>query len=156
MTSDISRMCTELGLPEAPLVNSGVGTALAFFHQTLRTDPFDWVDYFKGIDFHKRVARVQLSRGLQLSRHRSTRTARQKPFVYFTKPGTSQHRTGTSFPQSVFERFELTSPIPALTSSASGIQFGRPGSPESRMPRPGGGIQYIIKAGDMSRLTRVH
>jgi hypothetical protein len=152
MTSvDVSRMCKLLGKPEAPLVKRGVREALDFFDKILGVDPFDWVDYFKGIDFHDHVHRLTLKAGTKLSRHRSTGSARVKPFVYFTKPGTSQHSTGTSFEESEFEKFEVASPVVALVSTASGIRFGR----EDRVVRAGGGIQYILRTDAVRYLEQI-
>lgn len=148
--ADVSMMCERLGLPDAPLVTSGVRTTLEFFRDVLRTDPFQWCDYIRGIDFHKPVHRQHLAPGTSLSRHKSTGPSRRKPFVYFTKPGTSQFRTGTSFPESVYELFEVTSSVAALVSSTSGIKF----HPTDRVSRLGGGVQYILSARDSEHLRR--
>ncbi len=153
MTSaaDVSRMCELLGIPEAPMVKRGVRETLDFFDKILRANPFDWVDYFKAIDFHDHVSRQTLKEGTKLSRHRSTGSARVKPFVYFTKPGTSQYTTGTSFEESKYEEFEVRSPVEALVSRASGIKFGR----RDRVVRAGGGVQFILRADAIRCLEQI-
>lgn len=148
---DISRMCKLLGVPEAPMVRRGVREALEFFDRTLRTDPFKWVRYFKGIDFHNRVHLRVLGEGTKLSRHSSTGSGSVKPFVYFTKPGTSQHSTGTSFEESEYEKFEVVGPIQALESTASGVKF----NPTDKITRAGGGIQYIVRLRAAASLKKI-
>lgn len=147
----VERIRRALALPGAPVVVQGLGVTAAFFRDTLREDPLRWLDYLRGIDFHAPVRVRFLSSGSRLSRHRSTGAARDKPFVYFTVPGTSPFRTGTSFPESTFELFECTAPVNALESRASPISF----SPTDRITRAGGGTQYIIAVSAMSSLRRV-
>jgi hypothetical protein len=147
----VERIRRALALPGAPVVVQGLGVTAAFFHDTLREDPLRWLDYLRGIDFHAPVRVRFLSSGSRLSRHRGTGAARDKPFVYFTVPGTSPFRTGTSFPESMFELFECTAPVNALESRASSISFG----PTDRTSRAGGGTQYIIAVSAMSSLRRV-
>lgn len=142
MSDVVAQIRTALGLPSAPLVNRGLEAAVSFFTEVLHTDPLQWSDYLRGIDFHSPVQRQLLPPGTHLSRHRSTEPARVKPFLYFTQPGTSQFSTGTSFPDSVFELYECLAPVSALLSRASNISFG----PTDRVSRMGGGIQYIVPA----------
>jgi hypothetical protein len=139
-----------LGLPNAPLVMNGLGAAAGYFTTVLKVSPFKWIDYLKGIDFHKDVQQVILNRGRELARHKPDNPA-FKPFLYFTDPGHSPMRTGTNFPNVTFERYEVTSPISALESAASSISF----SPTDRVSRPGGARQYIIPAADFRWLKRV-
>ncbi len=149
--ADVLRMCERLGLPDALIVKSGIRATMEFFRDVLRTDPFEWCDYIRGIDFHKQVRRQRIASGTRLSRHKSTGAARPKPFVYFTKPGTSQFRTGTSFRESVYELYETPSSVPALVSFASGIKF----HPADRVARLGGGLQYILSSKDSQNLRKL-
>jgi hypothetical protein len=149
--SDVEVIRTKLGLPGAPMVKNGLTTAVQFFDTVLRQDPAKWVGYLRGIDFHKPVRVEQLPKGTQLIRYDSTGDRSLKPFLYFTKPGTSPHRLGTSFPSVEFKLFETTRPVSALVSEASGINFG----PADRVSRPGGGTQYILAFADAPALVRV-
>jgi len=151
MSNNVDALRTKLGLPGAPLVKDGLNTTVRFFNTVLRQDPEKWVGYLRGIDFHKPVRVERLPKGTQLVRYESTGDRSLKPFLYFTKPGTSPHRLGTSFPQVEFKVFETTRPIEALVSAASGINFG----PTDRVSRPGGGTQYIVAFADAPALVRV-
>lgn len=139
-----------LRLPDAPLVRAGIGTVERFFHETLHVDPADWIDYLRGIDFHKPVSIERLPRGMSLIRYESTGHRTLKPFAYFTKPGTSPHRLGTSFPSTLYKVFELDRETSALRSVASGITFGI----TDHTSRLGGGVQYIIAFADPPPLLR--
>lgn len=149
--SDVDALRTTLGLPGAPLVKDGLTTTVRFFNTVLRQDPTKWVGYLRGIDFHKPVRIERLPKGTQLVRYDSVGDRSLKPFLYFTKPGTSPHRLGTSFPNVEFKVFETARPIDALVSAASGINF----SPTDRVSRPGGGTQYIVAFADAPALVRV-
>ena len=149
--SDVDALRTKLGLPGAPLVKDGLTTTVRFFSTVLRQDPANWVGYLRGIDFHKPVRIERLPKGTQLIRYDSVGDRSLKPFLYFTRPGTSPHRLGTSFPKVEFKLFETTRPIDALVSAASGINF----SPTDRVSRPGGGTQYIVAFADSPALMRV-
>ena len=153
--TEVQAMCDKLGVPCAPVVESGIRTTLKFFRDVLWEDPFEWRDYIRGIDFHKPVYVDHLLPGNRLSRHTSTSPGRDKPFVYYTKPGTSPFSTGTSFEESEYELFEVPqeigSPIHALVSSASGIKF----HPGDRVSRLGGGVQYILSFEDAKKLTKL-
>jgi len=151
MAADVDALRAKLGLPGAPLVKDGLNTTIRFFTSVLRQDPEQLVGYLRGIDFHKPVRIEKLPKGTQLVRYDSTGDRSLKPFLYFTKPGTSPHRLGTSFPQVEFKLFETTRPIEALVSAASGINF----SPRDRVSRPGGGTQYIVGFADSPALVRV-
>lgn len=137
---DVERLRGLLRLSDAPLTNANLVETLAFFRRVLATDPFGWINYLRGIDFHRPVGRILLFPQTRISRHRSTTAGITKPFVYFTKPGTSPTSTGTTFPEPVFERFEVVFQTPALQSYASAISF----DPSDRVSRMGGGIQYIM------------
>ncbi len=153
MSADVvAQIRSALGLPSAPLVTRGIETTVLFFSEVLRADPLQWKDYLRGIDFHSPIQRVMLAPGTRLSRHRSTGSARPKPFLYFTQPGTSPFSTGTSFPESVFELFECTSSLSALQSRASSISF----SPTDRVSRMGGGLQFIVPANAIQGLRQVN
>jgi len=143
-------MKAQLGLPTADMVDAGVRTTLDFFRNYLNTDPFVWISYIRGIDFHSRVEDLTIKPPVKLSRHKSTGSARPKPFAYFTVPGTSQYSTGTSFQESVYELFAVPHPMRSLKSRASGIKF----DPEDRVVRSGGGVQYILSSIDASRLIK--
>jgi Bacterial toxin 46 len=149
--SDVETIRTKLGLPGAPMVKDGLSTAVRFFNTVLRQDPQKWVGYLRGIDFHKPVRVERLPKGTQLIRYDSTGDRSLKPFLYFTKPGTSPHRLGTSFPSVEYKLFETTRPVEALVSAASAINF----SPADRVSRPGGGTQYIVAFADAPALVRV-
>jgi hypothetical protein len=140
-----------LGITDAPLVRAGLATAEDFFRTVLHVDPMDWVDYLRGIDFHKPVSIERLARGTRLVRYESSGHRTLKPFAYFTVPGSSPHRLGTSFPSVEFKEFELDRDIRALKSIASGINFG----PKDRVSRLGGGVQYIVAFADVPPLVRV-
>lgn len=144
-------MKARLGLPAADMVDAGICTTIDFFRNYLEADPFAWISYIRGIDFHSRVEDLTIAPPLKLSRHKSTGSARRKPFTYFTVPGTSQYRTGTSFQESVYELFAVPHLMRSLKSRASGIKF----DPEDRVVRSGGGVQYILSSIDASRLTRI-
>ncbi len=149
--SDVETIRTKLGLPGAPMVKDGLSTTVRFFNTVLRQDPQKWVGYLRGIDFHKPVRVERLPKGTQLIRYDSTGDRSLKPFLYFTKPGTSPHRLGTSFPSVEYKLFETTRPVEALVSAASGINF----SLTDRVSRPGGGTQYIVAFADGPALVRV-
>jgi hypothetical protein len=149
--SEVDILLEKLGLPAAPMVRSGLGVVVGFFHSALHTDPIIWWEYVRGIDFHQPVRVEALPAGTQLIHYESLGQKRQKPFTYFTRPGTSPHATGTSFPSVQFKRFETTTRVPALVSVASPMQFNdvsRQGQLAGRMfdrvSRPGGGLQYIV------------
>lgn len=148
---DAQRMCGLIGVTPAPLVVAGMQSTLRFFREHLRVDPFQWVSYIRGIDFHKPVEDSYLDAGVALSRHRFDGPARSKPFEYFTVPGTSQFRTGTSFDRSIFEKYLVTVRTRALVSIAAAINF----YPGDRVSRLGGGKQYILSAADAKRLRRI-
>lgn len=149
--SDAVKLRTMLGLPDAPMVDEGIRTTVAFFRETLGADPFAWISYIRGIDFHSPVECLTLRPLVKLSRHRNRGEARRKPFAYFTVPGTSPYSTGTSFPESDFELFFVPYEMKCLKSRASGIKF----HPTDRVFRGGGGAQFILSATDASRLTKI-
>ena len=151
MSTNVDALRAKLGLPGAPLVLDGLNTTVRFFSAVLKQDPEKWVGYLRGIDFHKPVRIERIPKGTQLIRYDSTGDRSLKPFLYFTKPGTSPHRLGTSFPEVEYKLFETTRPIEALVSAASGINFG----PADRVSRPGGGTQYIVAFADAPALVRV-
>jgi hypothetical protein len=149
--TDVEAIRAKLGLPGAPMVKNGLTTTVRFFDTVVRQDAAAWVDYLRGIDFHKPVRVERLPKGTQLVRYESTGNRSLKPFLYFTKPGTSPHRLGTSFPSVEYKLFETMRPVDALVSAASGINF----SPSDRVSRPGGGTQYIVAFADAPALVRV-
>jgi hypothetical protein len=149
--SDVDAIRARLGLPGAPMVKDGLTTTIRFFNTVLHQDPTKWVGYLRGIDFHKPVRVERLPKGTQLIRYDSTGDRSLKPFLYFTKPGTSPHRLGTSFPTVEYKLFETTRPVDALVSAASGINF----SPTDRVSRAGSGTQYIVAFADAPALVRV-
>ena len=118
---ECSLMKAQLGLPAAPMVDAGIRTTLDFFRNYLNADPFAWISYIRGIDFHSRVEDLTIAPPIKLSRHKSTGSARPKPFAYFTVPGTSQYKTGTSFQESVFELFAVPHLMRSLKSRASAL-----------------------------------
>lgn len=149
--TDINALRELLGITDAPLVREGLTAAAAFFENTLRQDPVNWISYLRGIDFHKTVRIVVLPRGTRLVRYDSTGNRTLKPFAYYTKPGVSQSILGTNFPSVDFKEFEITRSVQALMSTASGVRFG----PGDRVSRLGGGVQYIIGLQDAPALVRV-
>lgn len=142
----ISQMLRALSISEAPMTTAGLTTVVEFFAGELRihlesqSQWQQWIEYLIGIDFHQRIATEVLPAGTQLSRHEPP-GGRPKPFAYYTRPGTSQFRTGTSFPASTFKLFQFVRPTRALVSKAAGIKFGNP-----NIVRAGGGVQYIVSA----------
>jgi hypothetical protein len=153
---DVIVMRGRLGLPDASMVREGLEAACQFFRQQLGTRPEDWIDYFRGIDFHHPVRADVVAAGTRLARHVSQGPARPKPFLYFTAPGTSPTRTGTTFPKVRFEEYRATRPIRALVSIAASISFNN----LSRgvldpVSRAGGGTQYIIAGRDFAALSPV-
>jgi hypothetical protein len=148
--SDIESLRLELGIADAPVVRAGLTTVDDFFRNTLHQDPSEWVDYLRGIDFHKPVRGEWLPRGTRLIRYESTGSRRLKPFLYFTRRGTSPTSLGTSFDTVEYKEFELDRSVRALVSTASGIKFG----PEDSVSRLGGGLQYIIAFADAPALVR--
>lgn len=160
---DVERLRGLLSLPDAPLINTNLVEILTFFRTALVADPFGWTDYLRGIDFHRPVSSTPLSPRTLISRHSGNYVGRPKPFVYFTKPGTSPYSTGTSFPESVFELFETIVTTPALQSYAAPIQYDlkHPEFPfqivqrRADVSRMGGGIQYIVSIQSLQSLRRV-
>ncbi len=130
----------------------------------------DYVEYYlRGIDFHSAVIVTTLLPGTLLSRHES-KNARainspsicdlkdrfpdpsfKKPFIFFTKPGVSPLQTGTSFPISRFREFTVMRIVRALQSTAAGIRFTKPGTPD--IDRGGGGVQFILRKEDANALS---
>lgn len=148
--TDVDALRRKLGLPPAPVVTAGLATAANFFRTVVHQDPMQWWQYLRGIDFHKRVTVVTVPKGTSLVRYESLGDRSFKPFVYFTRPGTSPFTLGTSFPASEFKLFETDRDTRALESIASGINF----APDDRMTRLGGGIQYIVAFADAPALIR--
>lgn len=151
---DVVRMIETLSIRDAPLVRRGVGVTLDFFVYVVRADPFQWIDYIKGIDFHCDVRQVSLPKGVTLARFEQFEgPGRPKPFSYFTKAGTSETSLGTNYSRYRFALFQTERLTPALLSRAADIQFGG-------RPRPGGGMQYIIPTScapvKMREGSRVH
>jgi hypothetical protein len=155
--SRIDELVRHLGVTAAPLVLAGIAKADSFFRVHVNADPLEWLDYLRGIDFHKQVAETWLKAGQRLIRHASTNPGRPKPFVYFADPGASPTRLGTTFPSTRFEEYAVTDPIRALESYASSLSFGR--DPRTgdfdRTSRVGGGRQYIVANRDTRGLKRV-
>ena len=149
--ADIDSLRKQLGITDAPMVRAGLAAADAFFRNTLHEDPGKWIEYLRGIDFHKPVSTEWLRRGTRLIRYDSTGQRKQKPFVYFTRPGTSPNALGTTFPSVEFNEFETVREVHALVSTASGISFGL----GDRVSRLGGGLQYIISFPEASALLRI-
>jgi hypothetical protein len=149
--TDIDSLRNRLGIAAAPVVRAGLAAADLFFQKTLHEDPHQWIDYLRGIDFHKRVSAEWLRSGTRLVRYDSPGQGRPKPFVYFTRPGTSPNALGTTFPTVQFNEFETVHDVYALVSTASGIKFNA----LDRVSRLGGGLQYIISIAEASALRRV-
>lgn len=147
----IKELRLKLGLADARLPNDGLTATIAFFRDVLHQDPLDWWQYLRGIDFHQRVEAVVLPPHTKLIRHESTGSRTLKPFGYYTDPGVSPFHTGTSFPGRQYKEFTVVSPTNALKSIASSISF----SPEDRVSRVGGGVQYIIAFAEAPKLLRV-
>jgi hypothetical protein len=140
---------TALGLPSAPVVLNGIELVADYFVTVLCVDPSPWVQYLRGIDFHKPVTKCVLEAGHQLIRH-TPPDPRPKPFLYFTDVGESPTRTGTNFPTVTFERYRVLFGISALRSYASSISF----RPRDRISRPGGAVQYIMPTLQFKSLMR--
>jgi len=149
--TEIDSLRNQLGIADAPMVRAGLAAADLFFRKTLHEDPRKWIDYLRGIDFHKQVSAERLPRGTRLVRYDGPGQGRPKPFVYFTRPGTSPNALGTTFPTVRFNEFETVHDVYALVSTASGINFGV----RDRVSRLGGGLQYIISFAEASALRRV-
>jgi hypothetical protein len=148
--ADIDSLRTRLGLTDAPRVRAGLATTEEFFRTTLHQDAGNWVGYLRGIDFSKPVSAEWLPLGTRLIRYDSTGPRTLKPFMYFTRPGTSPNSLGTSFPSVEYKEYEVNHRIRALVSTASGISF----APDDRVSRLGGGIQYIVAFADAPTLVR--
>ena len=152
--SDVDALRIKLGLPSAPLVLSGLECAVGFFTDVLKEEPLKWWEYLRGIDFHQAVRVELLPPGTRLAQHESLGSRREKPFAYYTTPGTSPHATGTSFPSSRYKLYETTHPTQALVSIASPMQFNDVALGRfDRVSRPGGGKQYIIPSADAPALV---
>lgn len=149
----ISQMLRALSVSEAPVTKAGLATVVEFFAGELRihlesqSHWQQWIEYLIGIDLHQRIVIETLPAGTQLSRHEPS-GGRPKPFVYYTRPGTSQFRTGTSFPTSTFKLFQFVRPTRALVSKAAGIKFGDP-----NIVRAGGGVQYIVSSSALTTIV---
>ena len=148
--SHVDSLRLKLGITKAPMVDEGLAVVDEFFRNTLHQDPSAWIGYLRGIDFHKPVRTEWLPRGTRLIRYDSTGDRTLKPFLYFTKPGTSPNSLGTTFPSVEYKEFEADRPVRALVSTASGMSFG----PRDRVSRAGGGLQYIIAFSDAPALVR--
>ncbi len=138
-------------MPDAPLVNTGLDATLHFFAVAINADPLAWLDYLKGIDFHKSVSIVTLKRHKTLVRFDTLSSTRLTPFGYFTDPGVSPFHLGLSPSGYMFKTFTVVQPTRALVSTASSMSFG----PSDRVSRIGGGIQYIISRADWPKLLTV-
>jgi hypothetical protein len=147
--SDIEAMRNKLGLPNAPLVLSGLRTVNDFFTEKLHYSPLAWISYLRGIDFHRPISMITLTAPEEVVRHKPE-DGRPKPFLYFAEPGVSPMRTGTNFPKVIFERYTFLRPVLALKSVASPIAF----DPFDKVIRPGGATQFMISASDFSALLR--
>ena len=160
--NDVERLRERLGLPAAPVVMTGIQTAVFFFRTVLAEDPLKWAGYLRGIDFHNPVTRETLPKGTRLIRYESRGERSLKPFSYFTSAGASPTSLGTTFASSEYRVYETERPTPALKSRASSISFNRldktsllPGAqPFDRVNRAGGGIQYIVAFRDLPALAR--
>jgi hypothetical protein len=145
---------TQLGLTEAERPMKGLVTVIEFFTDELGQDPLSWVNYLKGIDFSNEVLVKELMPGIGLSQHQAV-DARPKPFAYYTEPGTSPTRTGTTFETSQYRLFRVKLPTKALVSKASAMSFNDPeGKKLDPVSRMGGGRQYIISARKEPELVR--
>jgi hypothetical protein len=154
MMRETEALRLELGLPDAPLVNSGLAVTAQFFRTVIGADPMKWLPYLKGIDFHREVRQVRLDKDKTLVRYESAdrREIRElTPFGYFTEPGVSPFHTGTSWPAWNYKKFNVVVPTSALLSTASSISFSR----TDRVSRQGGGIQYIVSRSDWPKLIHV-
>jgi hypothetical protein len=141
----------KLGVPNAPLVNSGLDATAFFFKTFVGDDPLQWWQYLRGIDFHQPVAVKYLEKGKTLVRYESIGSRSLKPFGYFSDPGVSPFHIGTSFPAWQHKVFNVAKVTPALVSKASSISF----DPQDRVSRIGGGTQYVIAFQDWPKLLRV-
>ena len=148
--ADIDLLRAQLGITEAPLVRAGLATVDEFFRNILHQDAATWTGYLRGIDFHKPIHVEWLPRGTRLIRYESTGDRTLKPFLYFTRAGTSPNSLGTTFPSVEYKEYELDRSVPALVSTASGISFG----PRDHVSRLGGGLQYIVAFADAPTLVR--
>ena len=147
--TDIDALQAKLGLPPAPVVRAGLATVVQFFRSVLNEDPLQWWEYIRGIDFHNSVRIETLPPKTRLSQHESLGSRREKPFTYYTTPGTSPTATGTTFPHVRYRLFETTRPTVALISTASPMHFNDVARGEfDRVSRMGGGTQYIIATRD--------
>lgn len=150
LISNIESLRLKLSITKSKVVDEGLTATDEFFRGTLHQDPMAWIGYLRGIDFHKPVKAEWLPRGTRLIRYDSTGDRTLKPFLYFTRAGTSPNSLGTTFPSVEYKEFEVDRPIRALVSTASGISFG----PQDRVSRAGGGLQYIVAFADAPSLVR--
>lgn len=121
--AEVESLRIKLGLTDAPLVRIGLTVAEEFFRTTLRQDAEMWIGYLRGIDFHKPVRTEWLGCGMRLVRYESTGHRTLKPFLYFTRAGTSPTALGTTFPTTEYKEFEVDRSIRALVSTASSISL---------------------------------
>src|ERR1700733_13737864 len=112
--SDVAMLRGRLGLPAAPVVQSGLEAAALFFRSVLHVEPLNWVDYLRGIDFHSPVHCVTLPNGTALVRHDSLGSRSLKPFAYFSDRGASPTRLGTTFAGTEYKEYETDRLTPAL------------------------------------------
>lgn len=130
----------------APMVRRGVETTVRYFHDEIGIGFHDikttWIEYIKGIDFHYPVTIIELHAGTKMVQYRPP-DARNKPFVYYTKPGTSQMNLGISFHEYRFREVHLRQQASALKSRASDLGWKKLGHWDG-ISRPGGGTQYIL------------
>jgi hypothetical protein len=149
--TDVAKLRQALRVPDAPLVNTGLASAIQFFEVVLNVQPLDWLDYLKGIDFHSSVSMTTLLRHKKVVRYDPLSGKRLTPFGYFTDAGVSPFHLGLSPSQWVFKEYTVVEPTRALVSTASAIKFGVNDS----VARIGGGVQYIISRADWPKLLRV-
>lgn len=134
----------------APMVHEGIKTTVEFFHDEIKM-AYDEiagkriVGYLKGIDFHSPVSIDTLPVGTRLAQYRPA-DARDKPFVYYTKPGNSQMVLGINFPSYRYHEVRLAQSAKALQSRASDLAW-------DGVDRPGGGTQYIISSTIRTKTT---
>lgn len=132
----------ELGVSDAPLTRTGLGTALQFFHTRMpdlpRTMRFA---FLKAMDLHKPVCLVTLAPPSMLS---AFRKANEDPLkLFYTKAGTSVLNLGLNPANREFRRFRVARPVQVLESVAAAA-IDKWTDDRRYFVASGGGRQYII------------
>jgi hypothetical protein len=133
---------SELGVSDAPLVRTGLATALTFFHARMPSlSRHLRVAFLKGMDLHRPVLETTLRPPAVVA---AFRKCNEDPFrVFYTRAGTALQALGLNPRDREFRRFRVVSPVLVLESRCAPARdtWTDAGHP---VLASGGGIQYII------------